>query len=145
MLSRLYAPCYARSVWIANQDILPQLLNLKFTDNSPVFLAQGPQVGQIANAPHGTLWGRPIVFTEVARTLGAEGDLALVDMSQYMTVRRTQGVKASTSVHLHFDQDLMTFKFILRIAGQPLWRSQITPAQGSATKSCFVTLAARSS
>jgi hypothetical protein len=48
-----------------------------------------------------------------------------------------------TSMHLWFDQDLMAFKFVLRIGGIPWWGSTIAPRDGSNTLSCFVALEAR--
>ena len=144
MFSRMYSQCWNRSVWLANQDILPQLMTLGFPTSAtsvPVWL---PPSG-LADAPFGRLLGRPLVFTEAAETLGDKGDLMLVDLSQYMTALKLGGIRAETSMHLYFDYDMMAFRFILRVAGSPWWSQSIAPRSASGnTLSCFVALAERS-
>jgi len=145
MWSRLYAPCRPRSIWLANQDIEPQLLALGFpqpsssTSSFPAYLPANGLSGQ----PYATLMGRPIVITEACETLGDAGDLILADMSQYLLVTKAGGLRADVSIHLFFDYDLSAYRFILRIGGMPMWRSSIAKRDGSNTLSCFVTLAAR--
>ncbi|MGE0828950.1 MAG: phage major capsid protein, partial [Hyphomonadaceae bacterium] len=63
--------------------------------------------------------------------------------SSYLSVKKSAGIKAQTSIHLWFDQDITAFKFTLRIGGQPWWSAAISPRDGSSTRSPFVTLASR--
>ncbi|KKL46549.1 hypothetical protein LCGC14_2344420, partial [marine sediment metagenome] len=88
--------------------------------------------------------GRPIVPTEACQTLGDAGDIIFVNLQQYMTVRKTSGIRAETSIHLFFNQDITAFRFIMRVAGQPWWNEVIARANGVNTLSAYITLATRS-
>ena len=144
MWSRVYGPCRNRGVWLYNQDIEPQLLQMAFPNGGsgtvvPVYMPPGG----LANAPYATLMGRPMIPTQACPTLGDAGDLIFADLSQYMTATKTAGVRQDVSMHLWFDYDTLAFRFIMRVAGQPWWGSAITPKNGSNTLSCFVNLEAR--
>ena len=99
--------------------------------------------GGLADAPYGRLKGRPVIPTQAAQTLGDEGDITLVDLKSYMTLVKTGGMRSDVSMHLYFDYDIMAFRFILRIDGQPYLSAPIDPLHGTTTLSPFVTLAAR--
>ena len=142
MWSRMYSPCWSRSIWLANQDTLPQLLTMQFPGSGtavPVFIPPGG----LADSPFGRLMGRPIIFTEACETIGDKGDIILADMSQYMTALKAGGIRLDTSMHLYFDYDEMAFRFIIRVAGAPWWSAPITPRASATSLSCFVLLAAR--
>ena len=47
------------------------------------------------------------------------------------------------SIHVKFDTDESTFRFVMRIDGQPERASALTPYKGSNTTSHFVTLQTR--
>ena len=140
MYSRMYAPCRSRAVWLINQDIEPSLFTMQFTTgvNSPVPVYL-PANGA-AGLPYATLMGRPVIPVESASTLGDKGDIILADLSQYLSVTKTGGIRSDVSIHLFFDYDTAAFRFIMRIAGMPWWASAIDPANGTNTRSCFVTL-----
>lgn len=142
MWSRMWARSRRNAVWLINQDIEPQLMGMSLavgTGGVPVYLpANGLSAG-----PYATLMGRPVVPVEYASTLGTSGDIALVDLSQYMLLRKAGGVRQATSMHVAFTTDEMAFRATYRVDGQPIWRSALTPAQGSNTLSPFVTLATR--
>ena len=84
--------------------------------------------------------GRPLIPIESASTLGDKGDIILADLSQYLSVTKTGGVRSDVSMHLFFDTDHTAYKFTMRLGGQPWWASAITPQNSSNTRSCFVTL-----
>jgi HK97 family phage major capsid protein len=139
MWARMSARWRQNAVWLINQDVESQLLGLNsIADGSgtPMFVPPGG----INTAPFGTIYGRPIVPTEACKEVGTKGDIFLVDLNQYMTVRKTSGIRAETSVHLWFDQDMTAFRFILRVAGQPWWKTAITRANGTNTLSWAVSL-----
>ena len=144
MWSRMYAPCTNRAVWMINQDILPQLFQMVLAGTSndvPVFL---PASGA-AGSPYATLMGRPIIPVQACSTLGDKGDIILADWSQYICGVKGGGLRTDISMHLYFDYDVLAYRFILRLGGQPLWRSAISPASGSGnTLSCFCVLDERS-
>ena len=140
MYSRMYGPWRSGAIWLINQDIEPQLQSLNHPgDSRPVFMPPGG----LSVTPFGTIYGKEVVPTEACQTLGDKGDIIFVNMKQYMTVRKTSGIRAETSVHLWFDQDITAFRFILRVAGEPWWNSVITRKNGTNTLSAYVTLAAR--
>lgn len=141
MWSRMYAPSRANAVWFISQDIEPQLFSMFMavgTGGVPVYM---PANG-LSDSPFGTLMGRPVIPIEQAATLGDKGDIALVDMSQYLLAQKG-GIKSASSIHLRFDYDETAFKFSLRADGQPWWATVLTPANGGPDQSPFVTLAER--
>lgn len=144
MWARLYAPCAGKAVWLINQDVMPQLFQMLMSgssNNAPVFL---PASGA-AGSPYSTLFGRPIIPVQACPTLGDKGDIIIADFSRYICGVKGGGMRTDVSMHLYFDYDVVAYRFILRIGGQPLWRAPITPASGSGnTLSCFVVLAERS-
>jgi len=152
MYSRMYAPSRPRGVWLINQDIEPQLYKLSIpgTDNTGNLVSGwGGMVympaGGVSGAPFGTLFGRPVIPTQACETLGDQGDIIFADMSQYLALLKGgQNPRVEVSMHLWFDQDLMAFKFVLRVGGQPWWNSAISGRDGTPTTySPFVTLAER--
>jgi HK97 family phage major capsid protein len=108
------------------------------TGGGPLFI---PPNG-VSGSPYATLLGKPLVPVEQAETLGTVGDIILADFSQYALVRKG-GMNASSSIHVKFLTDEMTFKFSMRVNGKPMWKSALTPAKGSNTLSPFVTLQTR--
>jgi HK97 family phage major capsid protein len=153
MMSRMYAPCWPRSIWIMNQDVLPQLNLMAFQDvgqrtasdtSASPFPAYMPPTTLLAGEPFGTLLGRPILPLQGMETLGDLGDIALVDLTKYRAITKSGGARVDTSIHLKFDTDETVFRFIFRLAGAPWWSKPITPRSGSSnTLSAFVTLASR--
>lgn len=141
MWSRMWARSRRNAVWFINQDIEPQLFSMSMSVGSggvPVYM---PANG-ISGAPFATLMGRPVIPVEYASTLGDEGDIMLVDPSQYLFIQKG-GIQQATSLHVAFTTDEMAFRATWRVDGQLKWRSAITPFQGSNTLSPVVTLAAR--
>lgn len=142
MWSRMYGPSRANAVWLYHQDIEPQLNSLGFSTNAtavPIYMPPGG----LSATPYSTLLGRPMIQTQACETLGDKGDLILVDLGQYITVTKTQGIRADTSIHLWFDFDTAAYRFIFRVAGEPWWNSAIDQRDGTNTLSWAVTLDAR--
>tara|TARA_Y100001973_G_C5209184_1_gene344092 strand:- start:20632 stop:21969 length:1338 start_codon:yes stop_codon:yes gene_type:complete len=138
MYSRMMHRPGGAPVWITNADCLPQLFNLSM-NNNPVYL---PNM-QLADAPYGTLFGRPLIISQHANTLGDKGDFMFADLSQYVTVLKAGGVQAARSMHLWFDQEVEAFRFSMRIAGQPWMASAVDSDNSAADVSPFVVLAER--
>jgi HK97 family phage major capsid protein len=140
--SRLWAPCRQNAVWLINQDIEPQLHSMTVGTGSAATLAYLPP-GGLSAKPYATLLGRPVMPVEWCATLGTVGDILLADLRHYVTI--TKGIiDNAMSIHLRFDYDESTFRFVFRVDGQPWWASPLTPYKGSNTQSCFVTLQTRS-
>ena len=140
MWSRCYAPARQNAVWLINQDVEPQLMQLMMEGTSSSFPVYLPP-GGFSQAPYGTLFGRPVIPTQACETLGDLGDVILAGLGEYMAI--TRQMRQEVSVHLYFDYDVMAFKFILRIGGQPKWSTTASARDGSATYSPFVALAER--
>lgn len=143
MWSRMYAPSRRNAIWIINQDIEPQLLNLAFREDASSPVPAYMPAGGLSASPYGTLFGRPVVPVMAASTLGTVGDIILADMSQYMALTKGQQIRTDVSMHLYFDQAVTAFRFIFRLNGTPLWGSAITPENGTTTLSPFVALETR--
>lgn len=139
MYSRLMMIPGDRPFWLTNQDTLPQLMTMTIGDK-PIWT---PPTGDLSGAPGGFLLGRPVRFSEFAKTLGDKGDLQLISPRGYYGARRASGAKFASSIHLYFDYATEAFRWQFRYGGQPHLSAPVEPKNGSATKSHFVTLAER--
>ena len=143
MISRLYVNDQASVVWLINQNTLPQLMKMQFvrtaTSPVPVWLPANGLAGQ----RYSTLMGYPVIPVQACPKLGDAGDIILADMSQYLTATKGDGIKSDVSIHLHFDQNITSFRFVWRVAGQPWWSAPVTPQHASETLGAFVALAER--
>lgn len=138
MYSRMMPSSIRNAVWLANLDIFPQLSTMTLGDH-PIYLPGA----NIAGAPFGTLMGRPILYHELAKTLGDKGDLQFVDLRGYYGIQKQGGIRFAESMHLYFDYDVEAFRWTFRMGGQPYLKAPVSPNNGSATKSHFVTLGER--
>lgn len=138
MFSRLLVAPGDQPYWLANRDTVPQLAVMTIGDQ-PVWL---PPNGLI-QAPGGMLLGYPVRFSEHGKTLGTQGDIQLVSPKGYYAARRTDGVQFASSIHLYFDYNIQAFRWTFRFGGQPHLSAAVSPANGSNTKSHFVTLDTR--
>lgn len=144
MFSRLPPRSQTRAVWLVNQDVMPQLWQLTLGSGTAVVLLYRPPGvdGPNVNAPFGTLLGRPVIPVEYCKSLGTKGDVLLVDPEAYLMIDKN-GIQQAASMHVRFIYDEMTFRWTYRLDGEPMWRSAVTPHEGSASKSPYVALAAR--
>lgn len=141
MWARFYAPARANGVWFINQDIEPQLEDLQMvigTGGVPVYMAPGG----ITETPFARLKGRPVLPIEYCSTLGTVGDIILMAPSEYRFIDKGGPLQAN-SMHVAFATDEEAFRVTYRADGKPKWRTTLTPFQGTATLSPFVTLATR--
>lgn len=141
MLGRILPMSFAKSVWLVNPAALPQLRLMKFDSAAsspvPVYL---PPSG-VAEAPYGTLYGRPIIpMMGAVKALGDEGDISLVDLSHYTTVLKTAGVKQDISTHVYFNTQETAFRFSMRLAGQCNFKAPVSTENGGFLMSGIVTL-----
>lgn len=139
MWARAYGRMRQRAVWLINQDVEPQLQTMVVPGTSPAFPAYLPP-GGLAGNPYATLFGRPVIPTESAKELGAEGDIILFIPDQYLFVTKGGGIRTDVSMHLYFDTDHLAFRFIIRVGGQCYWPAPLARRNGSNTLSPIVTL-----
>lgn len=141
MFSRVWMRSLANLIWICNQDVSPQLDALAYSTtatNTPIYV---PGIEGGLNSM-GRLKGAPVIPVEHCATLGDVNDIALLDLSQYITANKG-GINSAMSIHLKFDYNQTCFRFVYRFDGQPRWSSALTPFKGSNTVSPFIKLAAR--
>ncbi len=142
MYARMLASSTLNAVFFVNQDTFPQLHLMSLdtgTAGTPVFMPNN----SMANAPFGTILGRPIIPIEYCSTVGTVGDIIFADLSQYILATKSNGIQTATSIHLRFDYDQTVFRWTLRQDGQSWRRTTLTPAQGTNDLSPFVVLASR--
>ena len=142
MWSRLHARGQNRSIWVVNPLVTEQLMAMAFPGTGtavPVYL---PPNG-LEERPYSRLMGRPVIASEACSALGDVGDILLLDLTQYMAVTKTVGMRADVSMHLYFDYDLLTYRFVMRIGGKPWWTAPILGSDGTTAYSAFVALAER--
>jgi HK97 family phage major capsid protein len=144
MLARMPVSSRPTAAWIIHPDAEPQL-PLMTLGQQPVYLPPGG----LSSAPFGNLLGRPVIPHQIAKSLGTLGDIMLVDLSQYLSLlksgagRDQNGLRTDVSIHLWFDQDIVAYRFTIRMGGQPWWSAATAMLNGSNTMSPFITLAAR--
>ena len=144
MYSRLFASSLPNAAWYINQNIQPQLHTMSLavgTGGSAVYMPPGGLSGQ----PYATLMGLPVIPIEQAATLGTVGDIVLADFAKGYVLAEKGGIKSDVSIHVRFIFDESVFRFVLRVDGQPVRATALTPYKGGtgATQSHFIALASR--
>jgi HK97 family phage major capsid protein len=130
---------YSKAIWIANHDTMPQLMLM----NQAVGTGGAPVWQPSAREDHpDLLFGRPLIFSEFAKTLGTVGDVILANWSEYLE-GTYEPLQSAESIHVRFVNHERTFKFWLRNAGQPWWKAALTPKNSTNTLSPFVVCATR--
>jgi HK97 family phage major capsid protein len=127
-------------VWIANPDAEAQLEQLKDASGRNLYYA----AGTIQQSPEPRLFGLPVVYSYHCPPLGSVGDVILADLSQYFVSTKANGaVETAMSMHLYFDAAEVAYRIIYRIDGKVARTTPLTVPNSTATRSGFVTLAAR--
>jgi len=143
MVSHLPKSSRRNAIFIYGSDTYTPIVNCKLGESDfPAFIP----AGMLRNSqPIDTLLGRPAYESEhITAALGDEGDLLLVDPTQYAVLTKSGLTgKFDSSMHLYFDSNRTAFRIVFRIDGQPTWDTYVTPAQGTHYKSPIVKLAAR--
>lgn len=145
MYSRMFASSRPNAVWLINQNIEPQLFTMSLavgTGGIPIYMPAGGLSGQ----PYGTLFGRPVIAIEQAATLGTQGDIIFADLGGGYILAEKGGIQSDMSIHVRFVYDESVFRFVMRVDGQPVRASALTPYKGGAnyTQSHFIALDTRS-
>jgi HK97 family phage major capsid protein len=140
MYARMLPGSLDRAVWVVSPDVLPQLLTMTVGSGNAAVWMGGGNFPSGANRPPMTMLGAPIVVSEKARTLGTPGDITFVDFGYYLLGDR-QAMSAKQSEDYKFQNDVTAMRWIERVDGRPWIESAITPQNGGATLSPFVTAA----
>ena len=140
--SRMFPSSQKRAIWVTSPATFADLAKFAVVvgvGGSAVWVSN--VAGQTAmDAPPMTLFGRPVLVSEKVPTLGTKGDLGLYDFSYYLVGDRMQ-LTLTTSDQRYFETDQTAFKAVERLDGQPWLSSALTPYNGGATLSAFVTVA----
>ena len=146
MMARLAPASWNDSIWLTHPSCVPQLFRMDA--HAYAGASTSDMVGDLAYIPFKesngsfSLLGRPCFVTEKCQSLGTAGDIILVDPKQYGLAMR-QEIVVEKSAHAGFSSDSVWFRAKMRVDGQPLWASAITPANGSDTLSWAITLETR--
>lgn len=136
-LAKMRSRCwgYQDAVWMANHDCLPQLMTLQDASGNAMW-QQSAREGEPDR-----IFGRPLVITEYCETVGDQGDILLVNWTQYIE-GILQQAETAESMHVRFEAGERCFRFWLRNGGMPWWDAPLTPKKGQ-TLSPYVRLAVR--
>ena len=141
MYSRMFPGSRPNAAWYINPAVEEQLRQMVDPNGNYIYMAPGSQMNQ---SPYAQLLGRPVIpLMGGMPALGDVGDIIFGDLSYYYMIRKAAGVKSSTSIHLHFDKEITSFRFSLRLDGKCPFQSPVTTEFGSYSMSGFVLLAAR--
>jgi len=142
MWNRMSAKNRRKAKWYINQDVEPQLMQM-FVEAGLGGVNVFMPPGGLVSSPNGILLGRPVEPIEQCSVLGTVGDIILADLSEYALGQKSGGIKAAASIHVQFLTGQQVFRFTLRLDGQPVKNSAMTPFKGSTTRSPYVALATR--
>lgn len=123
----------ASAVWVINQTVLPELMTMVDAGSNLIW-----QPNARDGVPS-TIFGIPVIYSDLLPTLGTKGDVCLVDLSYY-------GVRDGTSVAMFLDPYTQSVNQLTRIYvywnvdGQPLITSPLLLRDGSNTVSPFIIL-----
>lgn len=102
------------SVWMISRRVLAKLFAMQTTNNTMVAFLPNLRDGAPA-----TLLGLPVIVTDLLKTLGTEGDVALVNGDFYAMGLR-QALTVESSIHFAFSSDVTTYRFVARAGGIPI-------------------------
>ena len=134
MMARLWGPSRPNSVWLTSNDVMAQAEGISRDNGDALVEYDGD------GSP--TILGRPVLQNEYTSTLGAAGDVMLIDPMQYLLAEIAP--EFVSSIHVKFVTDEAAFRVRYRVDGQPAWDSALTPKNSTTTQSAFVALGARS-
>lgn len=111
------------AVWVASRSVLPQLMRLEDSEGNLIW-----QDNARATSPN-TLFGRPIVYSDVMPLLGTEGDLMLVNFAYYYVGERA-ATTIDSSNHELFKYGLTSWRAMHRVGGIPAMDAPYTAYNG---------------
>lgn len=153
MITQLHPMSWDKAVWFYHYLVAPQLnrMALQIAQTSAANADGGVMdttrfiewnnTGSHRGITAFGLPGMPSMFSE---TLGDQGDIALLDMSQYLFASRS--MRTGVSMHVEFKTDQQAIKIVWRLEGRPSWLHALEPYKGPADPkklSPFLVLAAR--
>ncbi len=130
---------YGQAIWLVNHDALGTIASARLDGtNSDNFIFTP---GNGTDIPDRIL-GRPVFFTEYVNTVGDLGDINLCNWGEYLEASKG-GLRIAESMHVRFLAREKTLRAVMRNDGKSWWNSVLTPKNGAASRSPFITLEAR--
>jgi HK97 family phage major capsid protein len=136
MFARVTAGQRGSLIWLYNQDVEPQLLQLYMPTGTAAGVALFTPNSQ---GPGFKLQGAPALVIEQCQSLGTAGDVIAFATDGYACITKG-GLESFMSMHLRFDYDEQVFKWRFRLDGQPYDDVALTPYKGTNTTSSIVEL-----
>lgn len=134
MLSKLNPDSMGQALWIINQSVMQDLLEMKDGANRLVFIA-----GDVTKGIPATLFGIPVRFTGRTPVVGVRGDVILADLSMYL-IKDGSGPAISTSEHVFFRTNKTVIKIVRSVDGMCWQQAPLTLEDGATQVSCCVAL-----
>ena len=139
MYSRMLPGSRKNAVWIANDDCLPELLELTIPIGTGG--AHIPLVKE--NGGEMKIFNRPLLLSEKMNKLGDVNDIVFVDLTQYIVGLR-YGLMLAKSNEVGFSSGKTVFRLTARFDGKMIMDEALTPKKStSKTLSSIVGLAER--
>ena len=139
---------YQNAIWIANHDLFEVLNTLVIESPNAAGIIKLFSPVEGASGVMGTLWGRPLYFTEYANGISSsdgsdishwsDNFLSCINFSEVMYGERY--TEFNRSVHVRFSEREEVFQFVTENDARPWWKTYLTPKKGITTRSPFVTL-----
>jgi HK97 family phage major capsid protein len=110
------------AVWLASLSCMPQLLTLTIdvgTGGAPLMLFNIAQDGSTS------LLGRPLIYTEMCKSVGTTGDIYCTNWRHYL-IGESSYTQMDSSMHIRFEAAETAFRFIKYMMGMPWWRTTLT-------------------
>ena len=103
------------SFWIISRRAIGELFQMELSSGSGVtYLA-----GMASDPSKIPLLGYPVIVSDFLNTLGAEGDIGLINPDHYAAALRRQ-LTVESSIHVKFVNDVTTWRFFARGGGIPI-------------------------
>lgn len=119
--------------WFCHSDAITMLATCV------IAVGSGGSLAFLYNPETGIMMGIPVVPIEQCLAVGTAGDIMLTDFNEYHLAWRKRGV-LDISMHVKFTTDEQAIRLVYRVDGNSGWNSAVTPQNGTATQSPFVTL-----
>jgi len=131
--------------WMYNRpDLFVWLRNLARTVGTGGEIAKIFQFTGFGTGTTSNIDGIPAVDLEHMPAAATNGDLTLVDWSDYLIIDDRSGAEIAQSMHLKFDYGQEAFRIIKYVGGTPLSSSAYNRHEGTNTISSILTIATRS-
>ncbi len=121
-------------VWIINPTVLPKLMTLASSSGQLVWLPNG-----ISGAIQMSIFGIPVVASDIVPAIGNEGDVSLV-YRKGMGLGINKQITIDASSDYKFGNDLTVYRVTAQIAVKPMFTNKIKMIDGTNELAAYVVL-----